>query len=163
MYDAFTFLSTPSARRATSNYSSTRQGLIISIHALREEGDDNMLQNIGNTFKFLSTPSARRATSPIVASYHITDISIHALREEGDAAVGLKAVFDALFLSTPSARRATNVLCLALLPHSDFYPRPPRGGRPVAAPAAAEGEQISIHALREEGDQGGERSWTRNS
>ena len=35
---------------------------------------------------------------------------------------------------------------------ANFYPRPPRGGRlaaPVAAPSA---ENISIHALREEGD-----------
>ena len=79
------FLSTPSARRATgahgarsggstyfyprpprggrqSNYSSTRQGLIISIHALREEGD---VINDGYEDRldiFLSTPSARRAT-----------------------------------------------------------------------------------------------------
>ena len=33
-----------------------------------------------------------------------------------------------------------------------FYPRPPRGGRRVAAEVAAQQEMISIHALREEGD-----------
>ena len=35
----------------------------------------------------------------------------------------------------------------------NFYPRPPRGGRPGEADDRAEQEQIiSIHALREEGD-----------
>ena len=33
------FLSTPSARRATCSRSSRRCGNVISIHALREEGD----------------------------------------------------------------------------------------------------------------------------
>ena len=33
------FLSTPSARRATSRLSDAENGLGISIHALREEGD----------------------------------------------------------------------------------------------------------------------------
>ena len=59
----------------------------ISIHALREEGDDK--RTIGSICKhrFLSTPSARRATACA-----------------GDASFGL------LFLSTPSARRATGFL-----------------------------------------------------
>ena len=33
-----------------------------------------------------------------------------------------------------------------------FYPRPPRGGRPAGVGAAPNGGEISIHALREEGD-----------
>ena len=37
---------------------------------------------------------------------------------------------------------------------SNFYPRPPRGGRPVGAAVVAKIIQISIHALREEGDNG---------
>ena len=123
------FLSTPSARRATGlpGLPATRygyfyprpprggrppyltaicSGIMISIHALREEGDSvssclvissgyfyprpprggrrNGVKKVGSGIVFLSTPSARRATSPIVASYHVTDISIHALREEGD-------------------------------------------------------------------------------
>ena len=56
-------------------------------------------------------------------------ISIHALREEGDAAA-----------------------CWQQSGWTDFYPRPPRGGRPIL-PSPARGEvEISIHALREEGD-----------
>ena len=56
------------------------------------------------------------------------------------------------FLSTPSARRAT------FSPHDDaprprnFYPRPPRGGRHVAVDLFSSSVEISIHALREEGD-----------
>ena len=34
----------------------------------------------------------------------------------------------------------------------DFYPRPPRGGRHVAVKNTAQVVDISIHALREEGD-----------
>ena len=34
----------------------------------------------------------------------------------------------------------------------NFYPRPPRGGRPPACISSHSGQQISIHALREEGD-----------
>ena len=34
----------------------------------------------------------------------------------------------------------------------DFYPRPPRGGRHDQCIGAAQVLQISIHALREEGD-----------
>ena len=55
------FLSTPSARRATNNSYGVRPALMISIHALREEGDLWWLA---------------------VKSKEV--ISIHALREEGD-------------------------------------------------------------------------------
>ena len=34
----------------------------------------------------------------------------------------------------------------------DFYPRPPRGGRPLVILRKAVDDGISIHALREEGD-----------
>ena len=80
-----------------------------------------------------------------------------------------------LFLSTPSARRATNTLTATAPASIDFYPRPPRGGRPgcglprsptthfyprpprggrpaVSKQQAYEKTIISIHALREEGD-----------
>ena len=35
----------------------------ISIHALREEGDLSLADEIAAAYEFLSTPSARRATS----------------------------------------------------------------------------------------------------
>ena len=39
-----------------------------------------------------------------------------------------------------------------LLGLQDFYPRPPRGGRPHKGAADTAAQEISIHALREEGD-----------
>ena len=145
------FLSTPSARRATSRLPSTSKPRI-----------------------FLSTPSARRATAARIAAYK-----------------------GWVFLSTPSARRATWSLWMRWNHPQNFYPRPPRGGRPLprwlhlwrggnfyprpprggrpkdggivvgtvtflSTPSArratglpvreAQRRPISIHALREEGD-----------
>ena len=78
----------------------------ISIHALREEGDDFSRRGLYTCtnfyprpprggrpaarclpekfFTFLSTPSARRATVSGCAFGVQVEISIHALREEGD-------------------------------------------------------------------------------
>ena len=58
----------------------------ISIHALREEGDPYGWMLLTVTVQFLSTPSARRATKSIKATQ--------------------KRIEE--FLSTPSARRATD-------------------------------------------------------
>ena len=44
-------------------------------------------------------------------------------------------------------------MCLTFaVKKGNFYPRPPRGGRPAIALAALNSANISIHALREEGD-----------
>ena len=168
------FLSTPSARRATLTLILTVDGHIISIHALREEGDLNCpLPSAGNK-RFLSTPSARRATSAghictFTARFLSTpsarratklgedgklsgwDISIHALREEGDlcAEQGLDRVpisIHALREEGDDTSRQQRSL------PAYFYPRPPRGGRPLHDLAADHRMNISIHALREEGD-----------
>ena len=56
------FLSTPSARRATRQGRWRRCRNNISIHALCEEGDPCSTSKQGSPMKFLSTPSARRAT-----------------------------------------------------------------------------------------------------
>ena len=104
-----TFLSTPSARRAT--YETARRAL---------------------KWLFLSTPSARRATRPRPPQGHQQAISIHALREEGDSASTAAITICTLFLSTPSARRATRPTRPLSTTRTYFYPRPPRGGRPVA-------------------------------
>ena len=56
------FLSTPSARRATDAVGVGGLGQLISIHALREEGD----------------------TAEWADKMGLLKISIHALREEGD-------------------------------------------------------------------------------
>ena len=81
-------------------------GTVISIHALREEGDKLQQLAFLAYMIFLSTPSARRATA-----YRPTFCRL------------------APFLSTPSARRATGMGQHQTWGNMDFYPRPPRGGR----------------------------------
>ena len=61
-YTLLVFLSTPSVRRATLSTLSLAMRCLISIHALREEGD----------------------TGPWNQPEPTLNISIHALREEGD-------------------------------------------------------------------------------
>ena len=80
--------------------------------------------------RFLSTPSARRAT--------LTDV--------------LSMTVSMIFLSTPSARRATSAKRNINGSTINFYPRPPRGGRLKPTQLMSLQNQISIHALREEGD-----------
>ena len=78
------FLSTPSARRATGPVRVGDLSDIISIHALREEGDLQTQALSEVPRGFLSTPSARRATFSRISGFLRQVISIHALREEGD-------------------------------------------------------------------------------
>ena len=101
--------------------------------------------------KFLSTPSARRAT--IISSIIVLplSISIHALREEGDIVHGIGESLS--FISIHALREEGDIAATARETiHGDFYPRPPRGGRPTSGPYPTLQPGISIHALREEGD-----------
>ena len=102
---------------------------IISIHALREEGDGKLYCGECGRLIFLSTPSARRATRGRAGGAPPEAISIHALREEGNRALTGTSAVVSKFLSTPSARRATSGGADREIRHL-----------------------ISIHALREEGD-----------
>ena len=110
MMGSKSFLSTPSARRATSLGLTDTINTQISIHALREEGDHGIHTSHLTSHPFLSTPSARRATGDdLLHLCCLAHISIHALREEGDCAeIGMSAA-KGQFLSTPSARRATSL------------------------------------------------------
>ena len=145
------FLSTPSARRATAGESVRRTYLwisihalreegdiwtsiiflrqIISIHALREEGDQSNGRKIWASTKFLSTPSARRATKRGKKHENKIHISIHALREEGDPYNG--SIFTKSFEISIHALReeGDNGTGGAGRKPTNFYPRPPRGGR----------------------------------
>ena len=123
------FLSTPSARRATPAESLYHCHHRISIHALREEGDDRLCDDAVVAVRFLSTPSARRATVLKMIENADSLISIHALREEGDSVARMMSPAVMIFLSTPSARRATRGGHGVHRHGDDFYPRPPRGGR----------------------------------
>ena len=147
--------------------------LSISIHALREEGDEDAHGNYMT--EQISIHALREEGDPVIPLKlcGLVEISIHALREEGDVVpLDAQPVY-LLFLSTPSARRATLPLFRAS-ENSDFYPRPPRGGRlhtrksmswscdfyPRPPRGGRRGcffswrrcPTISIHALREEGD-----------
>ena len=129
------FLSTPSARRATAGKIHIIGLFFISIHALREEGDCCTYHR-GSCYRvFLSTPSARRATRRHPHPTGESGISIHALREEGDRVRCLRGSVRLSFLSTPSARRATAHSCPVCGRKTNFYPRPPRGGRLSILPA----------------------------
>ena len=148
---AVIFLSTPSARRATGQgVDLTLQG-VISIHALREEGD-----------------GGRSSMSKVARP-----ISIHALREEGDPATSASHCssknfyprpprggrlpgddeYEKLkrFLSTPSARRATAVGPVHIEPFEFLSTPSARRATPHSGRYSG-GHPISIHALREEGD-----------
>ena len=81
---SMTFLSTPSARRATSRQD-RRIALLEDFYPRPPRGGrlSGRVSPSGSLI-FLSTPSARRATSRRQVLSHLRLISIHALREEGD-------------------------------------------------------------------------------
>ena len=123
------FLSTPSARRATiASSCKLLPYFIISIHALREEGDPALKAAMPAAQKFLSTPSARRATFDGPTIYREEPISIHALREEGDLLRRRRKPRSRDFYPRPprGGRRRCPCCCCQT---GYFYPRPPRGGR----------------------------------
>ena len=145
------FLSTSSARRTTRAARRTTKSKIISIHVLREEDDACSQLPVKTPCTFLSTSSARRTTDRVPCVLDIFHISIHVLREEDDLhystksaksrisihvlreeddhrALAVRADLNA-FLSTSSARRTTLPASDTSKALSDFYPRPPRGGR----------------------------------
>ena len=167
------FLSTPSARRATRCQFAGHVRCFISIHALREEGDVWTATLRRSFTKFLSTPSARRATSLLCHKHSRSaflstpsarratllrlsfadcgTISIHALREEGDEFIDF--ILEALsnfYPRPPRGGRHASIISATI--SFNFYPRPPRGGRLFSHRLALLLRVISIHALREEGD-----------
>ena len=123
------FLSTPSARRATDSDLLISVEDDISIHALREEGD-MFGRPVRSPYAYFY-PRPPRGGRPAHLRQAAPDlvISIHALREEGDGAKAAIEDADEIFLSTPSARRATGCILCGERSRVHFYPRPPRGGR----------------------------------
>ena len=153
-------------------YLSWFDALEISIHALREEGDGGGLRHL--LHRGISIHALREEGDDHLMRFHlVSEISIHALREEGDPYRYIDVsrwqdfyprpprggrrrdrdpeVVDIVFLSTPSARRATK------------RPRSPISARVfLSTPSARRAtriqtyfggyKDISIHALREEGD-----------
>ena len=168
------FQLTPSARRATYQLRLARERtdyfnprpprggrpvafgfshirVLISIHALREEGDVIATAPAGWIWDFNPRPprgERQRMISDIEDMMQISIhalreesdlqkqgykrrmvISIHALREEGDRVLPLLCMLHKIFRSTPSARRATRPSPASRRSSTYFNPRPPRGGR----------------------------------
>ena len=123
---------------------------MISIHALREEGDLTKLVFHLLHFLFLSTPSARRATRQLAGNNQAGLISIHALREEGDlravplrlhGQISIHALREEGDCAHCTRSAAASISIHALREEGDCL----RRGICLPRP-------ISIHALREEGD-----------
>mgnify|MGYP007083639824 CR=1 FL=1 len=131
---------------------------VISIHALREEGDLAILLKPMQMVYFYPRPP--RGGRPAAGMPDLLDrvISIHALREEGDG-IWCYAPRVPTWISIHALREEGDRLNRVLLAFiSDFYPRPPRGGRRLLLAEIYNAMGISIHALREEGDTGAIRS-----
>ena len=133
-YIANLFLSTPSARRATCAPHRRDNRAQISIHALREEGDPGPRQGPRSSPNFYPRPPrGGRPDVPAVCPSIFT-ISIHALREEGDTPPESEGTMQAIsihalreegdYSADPSSTDSSN-----------FYPRPPRGGRRITVPS----------------------------
>ena len=148
------FLSTPSARRATS---------------------ERRHWHIGQSL-FLSTPSARRATTgrhPVqhrdrhfyprpprggrrdpAAVEEVTPYFYPRPPRGGRQVLAWRGDPSEAFLSTPSARRATTNLAAYHLEQIEFLSTPSARRATPDRLGVVQGQPISIHALREEGDAG---------
>ena len=163
----------------------------ISIHALREEGDNFLLRTWHKADDFYPRPPrggrpSTASTFTLTAYFYprpprggrqlpqwVTTMIMNFYPRPPRGGRPLQIRLDETadrFLSTPSARRATIPFSATLSLPMYFYPRPPRGGRPLAlqqnlflsTPSARRAtctsgrsypdSAISIHALREEGD-----------
>ncbi len=126
--DAYIFLSTPSVWRATGHADGVSKRHLISIHALRVEGDEWELNVSTGEKEFLSTPSVWRATG-----------------------VQCNWLLRWIFLSTPSVWRATVPGGFGLLAHGiSIHVLRVEGD--VMDVYMSSNADISIHALRVEGD-----------
>ena len=122
------FLSTPSARRAT-----------------------RLPPKISVVYAFLSTPSARRATWPLrpapQPAYHFYPRPPRGGRLDY---LRRSPLYTHFYPRPPRGGR--HVISGLSRLFFYFYPRPPRGGRRCQEERKAHRKGISIHALREEGD-----------
>ena len=123
------FLSTPSARRATESTGLIESSSGISIHALREEGDLAISAFRPITTYFYPRPPRGGRLLKNGCAFVSMNISIHALREEGDRSSTTKAPTGTISIHAlreeGDRQFGSRIMCFA-----DFYPRPPRGGRP---------------------------------
>ena len=147
------FLSTPSARRATLAACAALHADAISIHALREEGDTVPSSETTSVEDFYPRPPRGGRLQPVFQGENCC-LNFYPRPPRGGRLLRACNEMDAFeFLSTPSARRATALQPSLAGASFYFYPRPPRGGRRKTGRNPGAAVQISIHALREEGDE----------
>ena len=134
-YSYSVFLSTPSARRATHELVGiAAASQFLSTPSARRATEIPYSQY--TVKEFLSTPSARRATQNDGNRTGKRHISIHALREEGDLDyMGVPTNIKNFYPRPPRGGRPIMPGSSTRLRH--FYPRPPRGGRLDVIPSAA--------------------------
>ena len=124
--------------------------MCISIHALREEGDNQRGETASlRSYFYPRPPRGGRPSSSSTATSYLVFLSTPSARRA--TRIGPPRASPEPFLSTPSARRATADVLQQLGIHPisihalreegdsraartdgilhDFYPRPPRGGR----------------------------------
>ena len=124
----------------------------VSIHATLAGGDEFQLLLRDKECMFLSTPPSRVATHHSASGGIDLVVSIHATLAGGDMVFICMSFQTLLFLSTPPSRVATYPALAAGIPVTGFYPRHPRGWRPLrAAPHVCE-YCVSIHATLAGGD-----------
>ena len=147
----------------------------ISIHALRVEGDTSYTIKRSDFLHFYPRPPGGGRRCATQSIYRVRSISIHALRVEGDLADLILGEVLKEFLSTPSGWRATRRR-VNTVGAPEFLSTPsgwratpraktrkcrqkkflstPSGWRATAFPHLPDyAANISIHALRVEGDQ----------
>ena len=125
--------------------------LLISIHALRGEGDQAPTAKIAIPIRFQSTPSVGRATGWERNGLGWLTISIHALRGEGDPySQVLKKAID---ISIHALRGEGDVIAESVSDLIGAFQSTPSVGRATRSYHLTHQKRaISIHALRGEGD-----------
>ena len=148
---------------------------LVSIHALRVEGDDLLARGSACAYGFYPRPpgGGRQGHQPphrgprkrfyprppgggrptgLPGIPVASGVSIHALRVEGDDTYSMPPTRrSSSFYPRPPGggrHRFTRHPCRLW----SFYPRPPGGGRPRRGHLQTQRHQVSIHALRVEGD-----------
>ena len=145
------FLSTPSARRATPP-GQVQQIRHVDFYPRPPRGG-RRAQGSGRAAERNFYPRPPRGGRPSSGALPgpALKISIHALREEGDTMFSSMRFLCIHFYPRPPRGGRPTISSASSAPRN-FYPRPPRGGRPGLPPSGQRLLQISIHALREEGD-----------
>ena len=128
------FLPTPSARRATpsSSWLGVRSVLFLPTPSARRATRPSRWTRSSGSYFYPRPPRGGRRTHQTRRDHNHT-ISTHALREEGDTT---SLTHRQLYckISTHALREEGDCSMLSCsIGQDNFYPRPPRGGRPSAA------------------------------